>query len=252
MISISQALLAEWLRLKRTFTPYFVLALPVSLVSIALILRYLTPNANVWNYYVWSLLNWWPLIWLPFGIALLAAHTMTLEKRAGTWKALRARAIEPSQLYLAKLLVLTAHTLVSSLLLIVLSLLCGILLLKGTIPWLVISSTAVFTWIAAFPLVALMLWAAFIGGYGLTLGLTLIGFFAGAIVALKDIWFLLPWALPLRMATPLAGLNPNGVPLQPGDPAWHIPVLPIVAVALAGYVLFALLGTLWFTHKEVK
>jgi ABC-2 type transport system permease protein len=177
---------------------------------------------------------------------------MTLEKRAGTWKALRARAIEPSQLYLAKLLVLTAHTLVSSLLLIVLSLLCGILLLKGTIPWLVISSTAVFTWIAAFPLVALMLWAAFIGGYGLTLGLTLIGFFAGAIVALKDIWFLLPWALPLRMATPLAGLNPNGVPLQPGDPAWHIPVLPIVAVALAGYVLFALLGTLWFTHKEVK
>jgi ABC-2 type transport system permease protein len=252
MPGLSRTLRAEWLRLKRTFTPSFVLTLPASLTCIALILRYLTPNAHVWNYYVWSLLNWWPLLWLPFGIALLAAHTMMLEKRAGAWKALRARAIEPSQLYLAKLLMLTVHTLVSSLLLIVLSLVFGIVLLKGPVPWQAISSTVLGTWIAALPLVALMLWAGFIGGYGLTLGLTLIGFLAGTIAAIKDVWFLVPWALPLRAAIPLAGLNPNGVPLQPGDPAWHTPLLPIMLVALVGYLLFALLGTCWFVRREVK
>src|SRR5690242_19716359 len=92
---------AEWLRLKRTFTPVFMLALPTSLTFVAALLRYLTPNANIWSYYLWSLLNWWSLLWLPFGIALLAAHTMAVEKRAGAWKLLRARAVEPYRLYLA-------------------------------------------------------------------------------------------------------------------------------------------------------
>lgn len=248
MLSI---LYAEWLRLRRTFTPIFVGILPVSLILLISILSFRLVHVNK-QYYQWLLLNWWPLLWLPFGIALLASHTIRLEKRAGTWKALRARPIAPAKLYLGKLLVLTTHTLISALLLILLSMLAGLLILNGEVPWLLLCSAVLMTWLAALPLVALMLWAAFIGGYVLSISLTLLGFLAGALVALKNSWFLVPWALPLRIATPLAGVQPNGLPLQPGNPAWQIPIGPIIGVALAGYVLFAALGTLWFMYREVK
>jgi ABC-2 type transport system permease protein len=242
---------AEWLRLQRTFTPIFVGVLPVSLVLLAALLSFQLLHVNR-QYYQWLLLNWWPLLWLPFGVALLASHTMRLEKRAGTWKALRSRPIAPAKLYLGKLLVLTTHTLVSALLLVLLSLLTGLLVLNGEVPWQLLCNAVLMTWLATLPLVALMLWAAFVGGYALTISLTLLGSLLGAITALTDNWFLVPWALPLRMATPLAGIHPNGVPLQSSDPAWQLPIGPIVGVALAGYVLFTVLGTLWFVRKEVK
>lgn len=245
-------LCAEWLRLKRTFTPIFIVVLPMSLVGLEALLRYLTPNANVWSFYLWSIFNWWPLIWLPFGIALLASHSMWLEKRAGAWKALRTRAVAPERLYLGKLLVLTIHTLASSLLLIVLTLLVGAIVLKGTVPWLVICKASLMLWVAALPLISLMLWLAYIGGYILTILVSLFGFMAGAVGGLSSYWFLVPWAVTMRVAVPVAGVMPNGVPLEAHDPLWQIAVLPIVGVALIGYVLFAIVGAFWFVGKEVK
>ncbi|EFH88221.1 lantibiotic immunity ABC transporter MutE/EpiE family permease subunit [Ktedonobacter racemifer] len=243
---------AEWLRLKRTFTPIFLAVLPVSLVALEALLRFLTPNARAWSFYLWSILNWWPLIWLPFGIALLASHSMEVEKRARAWKALRARAVAPEHLYLGKLLVLTIHTLVSSLLLIVSTLLVGVIALQGEVPWLLVCKASFMLWMAALPLISLMLWFAYMGGYILAIVANLLGFFAGAVAGLSNYWLLVPWAVPLRMAVPIVGVLPNGIPLQAHDPLWQMPVLPIVGVALVGYVLFAIVGAFWFVRKEVK
>jgi ABC-2 type transport system permease protein len=104
----------------------------------------------------------------------------------------------------------------------------------------------------ALPLISLMLWFAYMGGYILAIVANLLGFFAGAIAGLSNYWFLVPWAVPLRMAVPIVGVRPNGIPLQAHDPLWQMPVLPIVSVALIGYVLFASVGTFWFVRKEVK
>lgn len=243
---------AEWLRLKRTFTPIFVAVLPLSLIVVEMFLHNLTPNPTAWSFYLWSIFNWWPLLWLPFGVALLASHSMGLEKRAGAWKVLRARAIPPERLYLGKLLVLTVHTLASSLLLIGLVLLLGLIILQGDVPWLLICKAALMLWVAALPLVSLMLWFAYMGGYILTIVVSLVGFIGGAVAGLGNYWFLVPWALPLRLAVPLVGVQPNGIPLQARDALWQIPIMPIVIVALVGYVLFAVVGVLWFTRKEVK
>ncbi|WP_201373905.1 hypothetical protein [Ktedonobacter robiniae] len=48
------------------------------------------------------------------------------------------------------------------------------------------------------------------------------------------------------------GVRPNGIPLQAHDPLWQMPVLPIVGIALVGYVLFAIVGAFWFVRKEVN
>jgi ABC-2 type transport system permease protein len=63
---------------------------------------------------------------------------MEVEKRARAWRVLRARAVAPELLYLGKLLVLTINTLASSLLLIVLTLLVGVITLQGKVPWLLV------------------------------------------------------------------------------------------------------------------
>jgi hypothetical protein len=43
---------AEWLRLKRTFTPIFLAVLPAGLVALEALLRFLTPNARAWSFYL--------------------------------------------------------------------------------------------------------------------------------------------------------------------------------------------------------
>ncbi|QBD75893.1 lantibiotic immunity ABC transporter MutE/EpiE family permease subunit [Ktedonosporobacter rubrisoli] len=244
--------LSEWLRLKRTSAFWLVGILPLSLVLLSFVLRFLSSNVDTWNIYIWTTFNWWSLFWLPLGIALLAAQTTVLEARAGSWKALRARAIKPAWLYAGKLCVLVVHTFISALLLLLLCLLVGAPTLHSAIPWQALLGGSLLTWIAALPLVALMLLCGTLGGYAMTALITLIFSMIGAMAAEQSYWFLVPWAWPLRVAIPLVGVHPNGIPLEKTDPLWHLPILPIIALALLCFVLFAALGMLWFERREVR
>lgn len=241
---------AEWLRLKGVFVPLFLTVLPASIVVLVTIMRYLAPNATVWSYYLWMLFNWWPLIWVPFGIAILAAHSMMLDKPL--LRGLRSRPVSPALLYLGKLLVLAIHFLASSLLLIALTLLSGVLLLKGATPWGTVITASLLIWVTALPLVALMLWFALLGGYVLPIVVSLVGPLSGAVMAVQSSWMLNPWAWPLRVVIPVVGVHPNGVPLEAGDPLLQTPMVPVVLVSLIAFILFAALGAVWFVRQEVK
>lgn len=77
--------------------------------------------------------------------------------------------------------------------------------------------------------------------------------FAGVLTAPKPNWLYVPWSWPLRLMSPVAGVNPNGVPLLPGDPLLDTSVIPAgIAVSLLFFAACSWLTGVWFARREVK
>ncbi|MNN53656.1 hypothetical protein D3C81_1684250 [compost metagenome] len=52
---------------------------------------------------------------------------------------------------------------------------------------------------------------------------------------------------------PVAGVHPNGVPLESGDPLLDTSVIPVgIAVSLLFFVASSWLTGVWFARREVK
>ncbi|MBF6592491.1 MAG: hypothetical protein IVW57_18425, partial [Ktedonobacterales bacterium] len=74
---------SEVLRHRRTFTRWLIVLGPLTLVLATALPRALNPAPSTWAFLRYSVGNWWPVLWLAFGTALLAAHAAAIEQRAG-------------------------------------------------------------------------------------------------------------------------------------------------------------------------
>lgn len=249
------AIQAEYLKYKRTFTRKLILGAPLFFLVLALMAKLVMPDQSIgaWDYLLSVIYNWWPVIFIPVGIALFAALVQLQEKKAGNYRNLRLHNVSPVVVWLGKITVMAIHSLLATLVLMATVVGAGLLIAEGSIPWSQIVTGGLLIWLASLPLIPLQLLAAAWGGLFASMGLGILGFFWGVSAAPGSDWLYVPWSWPTRLMSPLVGVHPNGVPLPPGDPLLDASVIPLgIGISLAALILFTCLTALWFSRKEMR
>lgn len=250
---MSAVIAAEWLKHRRTFTRQLVLLAPLGLTLLPLVLALLHDSLRTWEMVLATTYNWWTVLAVPIGGALLAALSAWQDERWGGWRAMRVRPTAPAALFGAKFAVLAIHTLLASLLLMLLTFGQGLVLASGPVPWVKLVTGALLPWVAALPVLALQLWVASITNFAVSTLLGVVGFVVGVATAKDPTWVYVPWAWAVRITVPVLGVHPNGIPLSSGDPLLDLGVVSMaVGLALAATVVVGALGALWITRREVK
>jgi ABC-2 type transport system permease protein len=246
---------AEWLKTKRTFVRRFTIMAPMFLILIAVVQKLFMPANYLrpWDELLDQIFNWWPVIFVPMGIALMASLTQAQEKRAGNYRNLRTLPLSPVEIWIGKLAVMAIYFLIATVLLIFVTILVGIVSAKGSIPWFKLFSAGSIIWISSLSIIPLQLWAAVYRGTIVSIALGVVGMMSGVIAAPSSKWAFVPWSLPIRLMCPTIGVHPNGIPLKAGDPLLDPSVIPTgIAVSVGLAVVFSLLTAQWFKRKEIS
>ncbi|MCY0896424.1 MAG: lantibiotic immunity ABC transporter MutE/EpiE family permease subunit [Alicyclobacillaceae bacterium] len=249
---MNAAFTAEWLKYRRTLTPWIIVCWPMLLVLTETVLM---PQSQTWHETLMNTFNWWSVFGLSLCVTILAALSTSYERRANSWNVLCARVVRPRVLYISKWVVLAAQLLAATVVFTALVLIINYLL------WNPHGSPAVgqliagiaLVWIAALPQLAIMLWVASRVGIGVTVCIGLVGLVVGVVAAEAPYWMVIPWAWAGRMLMPIFGFHINGLPLSPGSPFWNHDVIPIgIILSIVAAALFMVLGAIWFDRREVR
>lgn len=246
---------AEVLKSRRTFARKLVIGAPLFFVLYAIVVKMLMPDGQLstWEALLAMVFNWWSVLFVPLGTALLCALTEARERKSGAERSLRARPVSPRLLWLAKAAVVAGHTLLSSAMLVFSTLLAGLLIAEGPAPLGRILAASAAVWVLSTALIPLQLLAAAWKGTVLSLLLGLAGLFAGVLSAPRPHWLAVPWSWPTRAMAPLIGVHPNGVPLPAGDPLFDRSVIPLaIGLALAFLAVSLLLTAICYARREVR
>ncbi|MFP4976106.1 lantibiotic immunity ABC transporter MutE/EpiE family permease subunit [Paenibacillus sp. CN-4] len=246
---------AEALKSKRTFARKLAYGAPLFFVVYALVVKMLMPVQQLasWDLLLYMVFNWWPVLFIPLGTALMCALTEAREKKSGADRSLRARPVSLIGLWLSKIAVTGWLTFLSSCVLMVSTLAAGLLIADGQPPVLDIILGGLTVWLVSLPLIPLQLMAAAWKGSMVSILLGLFGLFAGVLSAANSYWVAVPWSWPTRLMAPMFGVHPNGVPLVEGDPLLSPSVIPVgIAASIVFLAVTSLLTAVWYARREVR
>lgn len=230
-MSLQHAVRAERLKVRRSAAS----RLPWAGLAIALLqgtLFLISPQAlNTWR----GLTAWqslWVTFLLPLFLALLTGLTSVRESRSmggGLWW----RALSWDRQGQAEWLWLTLLSLLMNAAVVLPTLPLGALArVPGEWPWARLGQLTLLLTLTSLPLLALG--QRISRQFGLVAGLIVafLGNFSGLLLAEGPLWYLSPWAWPIRATLTLTGTAANGVPLDAGNPLWQVSPWPVVGVAL--------------------
>ncbi|AEV67470.1 lantibiotic immunity ABC transporter MutE/EpiE family permease subunit [Acetivibrio clariflavus] len=246
---------SELLKYKRTFMRKLIVFAPLFFVLYAIPQKLYIPADFIhpWYLLIDLVYNWWPVIFIPLGMALFAALIESQEKKAGNYRGLRAHNISPASIWISKIIVMAGHTFLTTIVLIIAILLCGFITAGGTIPWLELFAGAFVIWLVSLPLIPIQLCAATWKGTFFSMAIGFIGLIAGVLAAPKSYWLYVPWSWATRLMCPIIGVHPNGTLLSASDPLRDISVIPKgIMMSVVVFILFTMITSVWFTGREVK
>ena len=246
---------SEFLKYKRTFTRKLIVFAPLAFVLYALPQRLYMPADYImpWQLLINLVYNWWPVLFIPIGIALFAALIESQEKKAGNYRSLRAHNISPSCIWVGKITAMAGHTFLSTIVLIIAIIILGLITAGGAIPWLKIFACGFTIWLVSLSLIPIQLWAATWKGTFFSMAIGVIGFIVGVLTAGESYWVYVPWSWPTRLMCPIIGVHPNGTLLDASDPLRDFSVIPIgIVLAIIAFIIFTILTSIWFSKREVK
>ena len=127
----------EHLKYKRTIAKKLLLTAPLFFILVALLQSCFMPPeyAHSWSMVLALTYNWWPVLFIPWGLALLAGLVTNQEKRAGDYRAVLIHPISPTYVWLGKIVVLVYHMLLTTLVLMGTTLAFGFITATGPVPW---------------------------------------------------------------------------------------------------------------------
>ena len=195
--------------------------------------------------------NYWYVLMLPVSVALMAASVANLDARQALRPVL-GLPVALARVWWAKVAYVLGLTFVANLVMLAAS--CVASALGGVAPspraaaTCAVLLTLAVSWMVPVGL-ALTTRAGTLAGIAVPLLAQLVLGFA---VASGDLWWALPMSVAMRIATPLLGVAPSGIPLAPGDAmgaidaVWALGLL----VAIAAVVLLSVAGAAWFSRRE--
>lgn len=247
-----EILLSEHLKYRRTFAKRLALFTPLLFILISLRVKlYLPDTIGGWELLLAQIYNWWPVLFVPLGTALLAALIQQKERKAGKFQNLRIHPVSTATLWMGKITVLAYHTLLTSCILAGSLLIAGFMADGGAVPWSRIAAGTLLIWVTSLPLIPIQLWAAAWKGTLFSMAVGFAGLIGGVLAAPTHHWVYVPWSWPTRLMAPVVGVHPNGVPLDAGDPLLDSSVIPVgILLGIIAFLLFTWITALWFKRKE--
>lgn len=176
------------------------------------------------GYFSTNLLNWDCVVFLPATIALVGAFAIGMETGQMGMRGMCTLPVAQWRLWTAKFVVLVFEIVISALLVVIPAALLPLLLnLVGIsqghpIPLVVcILAGAVMFWCASWQIPLAMLLARRIGAIGAVL-VAVVASIAGVVAAPSSWGLFIPWSWPSRALITVAGIMPNGLVAEAGDP----------------------------------
>lgn len=246
---------SESLKYRRSFSKKLAIAAPLFFILFAGFIRTQVSTSQVsqWRLYLTMVFNWWPVLFMPIGIALLCALGEVREKKTGGYRSLLANPISVPLFWLSKIVVLALQLLLTSVILIAAVLAAGLILDLGTPPLGTIAEASALVWLTSLSLIPIELFFAAWAGTAVTIVAGIAGSVAGVLAAPKSYWVFIPWSWPTRLMCPIVGVNPNGVPMEANSPLWNAGVIPVgIAASLGFLIVTAALTAFWFSKREVR
>ncbi|SFA53907.1 ABC-2 type transport system permease protein [Parageobacillus thermantarcticus] len=242
---------SERLKYKRTFAKKLVYIAPFFFVLYAIITM---PTINSeYNYFEYTVFNWWPLIFAPLGTSLIASLSAMREKKSGNYRSLRCHDISIIRIWFSKIIVIAYYTLLSTIELILL-----LIILKLILPNSISSATVVILasltiWITSLAYIPIGLFFAERFGTVISIIVSVIGIVLGVVMASESYWMYIPWSWGMRLMCPIVGVHPNGVPLEKGSTLLDPSVIPMgIAISIVIFLLLSFATAFWFSRKEVN
>jgi len=241
---------SENLKYKRTFSRKFIVMAPLFFILYAIFTMANMGTKN--NYFIIMVFNWWPLIFMPLGSALLCSLSDAKEKKAGNYRGLRSHNVKGIGLWLSKIAIISFYTFLSSIMLITVVFLSGFLSRGNATPFFKICEASMVIWITSVGLIPVYLFLSTWLGTVASIGSALIGLAAGVIMASGPSWIFMPWSWPLRLMCPIVHVNPNGTTLQAEALLMNPAVIPMgIIVSLGFLIITSYLTAIWFSKREV-
>lgn len=254
------ALQSELLKYKRTFMGKLIIFFPVSFAAYALIMQgtlmqnpLSQSDSWEWQSLLALIFNWWSFMFLSIGFALFATLVAAQEKKAGNYRALRTRNVSPMMLWINKVMAMAVYSFISTLVLIVVTIITGLILKAGPIPFGQIIGASIVCWVVSLAILPIQLWVATWKGMFLSMGVGFLGMILGVLTATKSFWIAVPWSWAIRIVCPILNLHPNGTILEAGDPLLNTSVIPIgIVVSLVVFLVLTALTAVWFSRRDDK
>jgi len=246
---------SELIKYKRSFASKLALIAPCFFALYGVILHIYLPGQEKlsWDLLLSMVFNWWPVLFVPLGIALLCTLAENREKRAGNYRSIYSNNISLSKLWFSKIVAISLYMLLSSVVLILVVLAVGVWKAEGAVPFMQIAEASLLIWLLALSLIPIHLFVA--ARFGVFAGLAsgVVAILLGVLSAQESYWLFVPWSWPTRLMAPMIGVHPNGVMLSPGDPMLDASVIPFgIAASLLFLVVSASLTAWWFARREVR
>ncbi len=245
---------AEYLKYKRTSIKKIFFALPFLVMLIAYAMRYFMPEGymKITDFIMITAFNWWTVLFIPVGTSVLTALAIIMEKKAGNYKIFLSKNLSLKKIWISKIIVICIFMFYSIIILASLVVLFETLL-DGQIKLKEIISSVLVIWVGSINLVPVYLFLSIYGGLILNVMMGLIGFFIGAVMAVKSYWIFIPWSLSLRMLSPILKVHPNGIPLKANDFLLDTSVIKVgLFFSIMYFLVFTFITSLWFKKEVMK
>lgn len=250
MASFADYVIAENLKLKRTFVRKLIIIAPAVLLVLACVQM---------GYFTLNLFNWWYTMIFPGFITLAAALIEQHEGGKLAYRALLPLPVDIRRVWAAKMVVAGVYTALSTVVLTGgLLLVTGVFSLSGGTS--LVSVDAAQLARGACAIVVTSLWQiplclvlSRVLGMAGTLAINLVGgIVAGIACASETFWWVCPWSWTMRLMVPLLGTLPNGLIAEPGDALLDPSVVPVGAIlSLVLFGVLAIAATRVLAAKEV-
>lgn len=242
----------ELARNKRGFVPWYHVLAPV-IITVPLFLGALgsaeAKAGQTFEVFRNVTLEFWGVL-VPMTAGLAAALSVRADQDA--WRLLLSYGVPRGRYFVGKVAALGVLGFVSSTVL--LAMLSLGALISGHFPEAVgtVAAAAYLPWLVGLAMTALAVLVVAVWGVGPGIGVGVAGLLCGALVSDKSFWYAIPFAWPMRVVLPLAGIGPNGVPLPDDSPVTEMSAIPLavgLAVVLTGVLL--VIGSMHMSRKEI-
>ncbi|MGW4561593.1 ABC transporter permease [Streptomyces sp. NPDC004561] len=194
-------------------------------------------------------LEFWGVL-VPMTAGLAAALSVRADQDA--WRLLLSYGVPRERYFIGKVTALGVLGFLSSTVLVVM--LSFGAMISGRFPGAMgtVVAAVYLPWLVGLSMTALSVLVSVVWGMGPSIGVGVAGLLCGALVSDKVFWYAVPFAWPMRVVLPLAGIGPNGVPLPKDSPVTSMSAIPLavgLAVVLTGVLLVA--GSMHMRRKEI-
>ncbi|WP_423252907.1 lantibiotic immunity ABC transporter MutE/EpiE family permease subunit [Melissococcus plutonius] len=208
-------MIAEYIKGKRSFSHFFFMLFPLFVVLICLpFSQFMYFDINL---FVPLIYNWWPLLFLPIGLAVLCYQSIQRENESHTQNYYYL--LNQRTFWQTKIIILSGYSLIANSLIALLTILLEYVMYDASNVIIVnVLSTSLVLWITTLFIIPLSILLAQLLIPIFSIIVNLFGIILATFTTTGTYWYIVPWSWSLRLITPIIKTNPNGTLLQENDP----------------------------------